>query len=459
MIMLSHNAQVKRFTVNLLRALRSQPTKQALVSVVPTLIARVLEKPFNICEYGVCDLMDILMEIPAMSVEMTTVEDNLVVLIPKKEQSPASNADETVTEQTKPDIEPKKSKQDQAQDKVERIHQFAQDCVLLLKHKPEYRIPLQSFVSSFGEYFGRMLKLPDFGFKKVSQLIQAVPGVVEITTDSSGQWFIQLIDSARLSDKIRVRPKIQMESTGEDYGNGEQEKGLSQMDLAHLREQFAQECDELLKGEPDLKLPLNRFAVKYNQRFKKQVKVADYGVTKMIDLFMLLPNTVRVTENSFGERFIRLKDTDKVNSNSGETSANAADSFPSNEISESNEEMDKIFEAGAEYVAPDVQENNDISDEDVLNGVKSLNLKKLLSCTACKLTARTPVRSCGDGHSICALCYTSEGDYCPITSCKFSLMPRTCVNRPMAKMIRAMKLPVPCREPLFKKSKLTINLS
>ena len=29
-------------------------------------------------------------------------------------------------------------------------------------------------------------------------------------------------------------------------------------------------------------------------------------------------------------------------------------------------------------------------------------------------------------------------------------MPRTCVNRAMAKMIRAIKLPVPCREPLFK---------
>ena len=395
----SHCAQVERFGPHVRRALSKQPSKQASVTELPTLLARILDKPFNIYDYGVCDIRDMLPDIPSTLVEITTVEEDMVVSIPEKIPSPPSKLDETDTKQVEHDMEPKPSKQHRAQDKVEQIHQFAQECVLLLKHKTDFRLPIGLFVPSFLEYFGKELKMSDFGYKKLAQLIKAVPGVVEVTADSSGQYFIQLTDSARLSDKIRVSPKVQVEMTEEADRNGEQKKDLSQENLAQRREEFAQECTELLKEAPELKLPLNSFAVMYNRYFKRQCKVSDYGESKMINLFLSLPDTVRVTENSFGERFIHLKKVDKESLNIGERNVEIE---PSEELSNTNEEGDMTVDADAKELDTDVKETNGITEEDILSGVKSLNLKKLLSCTACKCTARTPIRSCGDGHSISA---------------------------------------------------------
>ena len=35
-------------------------------------------------------------------------------------------------------------------------------------------------------------------------------------------------------------------------------------------------------------------------------RVADYGFTKLIELFEAIPNTVEITEDTFGERLIQL---------------------------------------------------------------------------------------------------------------------------------------------------------
>ena len=461
-ITLSHSAQVRRFTTNLLRVLRSQQSKQAQVTDLPDLIAGKLGSPFNVYEYGVCDIEDMLLEIPATTVGITSVEGVRVASIPKKEESSAAKADETIaTEEMKSDTEPKTSKQDQAQDKVERIHQFAKDCVLLLKHKTDCRIPLNLFIHSFQEYFGRVPKLSDFGSKKVSQLIQAVPGVLEITGDPYGQSFVQLTDSARLSDfkEIRVSPQVQVK---EECDN-EQKTDPNQEELTLAqrcgRRQFQLECVELLRATPEMKMPLTSFAVKYHHHFKRQCKLADYGASKLINLFMSMPDILRVTEYNFGERIIHLKTEDaeldrldngeenaeiesekianstmSANDDSGEagTSATAKSlisydrdkllelasspqslkehmslvvvfsDFPILKRRSENNEGDTSSDAIENIVGTDIEEveHNEISKEDILNGVKSLNFKKLLGCTSCKLIARTPARSCGDGHSI-----------------------------------------------------------
>lgn len=36
------------------------------------------------------------------------------------------------------------------------------------------------------------------------------------------------------------------------------------------------------------------------------LRVADYGFTKLIELFEAIPNTVEITEDTFGERLIQL---------------------------------------------------------------------------------------------------------------------------------------------------------
>merc|ERR1712037_853716 len=80
-------------------------------------------------------------------------------------------------------------------------------------------------------------------------------------------------------------------------------------------------------------------------------------------------------------------------------------------------------------------------------------LSKLLSCDACKSFARAPIRYCGLHHTICSICDTEEeseeseeeSDKCPAEGCEEKMMLKTFANAELAQMIRAMKLPVQCR--------------
>jgi meiosis arrest female protein 1 len=92
MITLSHRAQIKRFTSDLLRALKSQTTKQVSLVDFPGLFAKVMSKPFKISDYGVCDVEDLLIEISETSIVLSTVvtgpdgHEDLMIAIPKREQ-------------------------------------------------------------------------------------------------------------------------------------------------------------------------------------------------------------------------------------------------------------------------------------------------------------------------------------------------------------------------------------
>ena len=92
---------------------------------------RDLLRTFKICDYGVCDLEDLLLEISETSVVLTTIEDELMVAIPKREQT---------------------------LDEVERTHQFAQECVELLRHAPDCRLPFNKFIPSYHHHFGRQCR-------------------------------------------------------------------------------------------------------------------------------------------------------------------------------------------------------------------------------------------------------------------------------------------------------------
>ena len=88
-------------------------------------------RTFKICDYGVCDLEDLLLEISETSVVLTTMDDELMVAIPKREQT---------------------------LDEVERTHQFAQECVELLRHAPDCRLPFNKFIPSYHHHFGRQCR-------------------------------------------------------------------------------------------------------------------------------------------------------------------------------------------------------------------------------------------------------------------------------------------------------------
>ena len=55
MITLSHRAQVKRFTSDLLKVLKGQPSKQIALYDLPAMFEKNSHKAFKISDYGVSD--------------------------------------------------------------------------------------------------------------------------------------------------------------------------------------------------------------------------------------------------------------------------------------------------------------------------------------------------------------------------------------------------------------------
>ena len=87
-VTLSHRAQMKRFTSDLLRILKAQASKQMNVSHFSTLYEKTLCRPFDPRDYGLCQLSDLLSQVAEASVVvMTTTEGAEIVALPKREQT------------------------------------------------------------------------------------------------------------------------------------------------------------------------------------------------------------------------------------------------------------------------------------------------------------------------------------------------------------------------------------
>lgn len=86
-ITLSHTAQMRRFTSDLLRVLKSQVSKQLFLHEFPAAYERMLNKPFNPVEYGLCSLEDLLDEVPENTVVISKASNVITIMIPKREQT------------------------------------------------------------------------------------------------------------------------------------------------------------------------------------------------------------------------------------------------------------------------------------------------------------------------------------------------------------------------------------
>ena len=47
--------------------------------------------------------------------------------------------------------------------------------------------------------------------------------------------------------------------------------------------------------------------------FLYHLRVADYGFTKLIELFEAIPGTIEITEDADGERILQLTDSERLN--------------------------------------------------------------------------------------------------------------------------------------------------
>ena len=81
--------------------------------------------------------------------------------------------------------------------------------------------------------------------------------------------------------------------------------------LTQQLNQLSRELADLLKASPDCRLPLNKFIPSYHHHFGRQCRVADYGYTKLIELFEAVPHVVQVfCDNTI--KFLNFRKPEKL---------------------------------------------------------------------------------------------------------------------------------------------------
>uniref|UniRef100_A0A8D2E0W3 Meiosis regulator and mRNA stability factor 1 n=1 Tax=Sciurus vulgaris TaxID=55149 RepID=A0A8D2E0W3_SCIVU len=153
LLTLTHRAQVKRFTQDLLKLLKSQASKQVIVREFSQAYHWCFSKNWDVTEYGVCELIDIVSEIPDTTICLSQQDQDMVICIPKRERT---------------------------QDEIERTKQFSKDVVDLLRHQPHFRMPFNKFIPSYHHHFGRQCKLAYYGFTKLLELFEAIPEILQV---------------------------------------------------------------------------------------------------------------------------------------------------------------------------------------------------------------------------------------------------------------------------------------
>lgn len=167
-ITLTHRTQIRRFTSDLLRVLRAHGNKSVLLSQLPIIFAQTQNRTFDVTDYGVCDIVDILDGLVNSNiVVVSTVQSgkDILISIPKRKQT-ASELEKTCI--------------------------FAGEIVELFRNAPQYTILFQKFVRSYHYHFGYQCRLSDYGFQKLADLMEAVHGIVEmeLTNDEDKKIYL-----------------------------------------------------------------------------------------------------------------------------------------------------------------------------------------------------------------------------------------------------------------------------
>ncbi|XP_053355515.1 meiosis regulator and mRNA stability factor 1 isoform X2 [Clarias gariepinus] len=153
LLTLTHRAQVKRFTQDLLKLLKFQASKQVIVRDFMQAYHWCFSRDWRVVDYGLCDLVDLLSEIPDTTITITQQDSETVISVPKRERTA---------------------------DEIERTRQFGKEVVDLLRHQPHFRMPFSKFIPTYHHHFGRQCKLTYYGFSKLVELFEAIPDVLQV---------------------------------------------------------------------------------------------------------------------------------------------------------------------------------------------------------------------------------------------------------------------------------------
>lgn len=238
-VTLTHKTQLRRFTSELLRLLRGQVNRCVMLSQLPFLFSQFQNRYFDVTDYGVCDLTDLLDGLVHNNSIVTTVCENQDILIslPKRQQST---------------------------NELEKTTTFAEEVIELLRKAPNYSILFEKFVRSYHYNYGYQCRLSDYGCFKLTDLMETIHGIVEMETSS---------DEHR---KIILAPKVAQRIFSEQ---------LYELALQHNNNNNTQTKYKTKR----IKIKLNDILEMHKNKYGYQIHWSNLGFAKMIDAIKALP--------------------------------------------------------------------------------------------------------------------------------------------------------------------------
>lgn len=167
---LNFYVKVNRFTNDLIKILKAHPSRQMFADELPTLFERYYTRVFDIRDYGVCYLDDMLAELSDTAVMRKELNHRTFIQIPRVQQGEEERACTLKLEA---------------------------DVVDMLKHKPRFAIRVSKFIPTYHHHFGRQCKLGNYGFVKLVDLLEAMPKCVQLFA-KDGVQFVQLQPDVQL---------------------------------------------------------------------------------------------------------------------------------------------------------------------------------------------------------------------------------------------------------------------
>ncbi|GFO25751.1 meiosis arrest female protein 1 homolog, partial [Plakobranchus ocellatus] len=225
-ITLSPRAQLKRFTTDIVKVVKAQPSKQLLLDKFPAAYEEVMGKSLLLAHYGVCFMEDILSDIPTTTLIVIEEENHVLLALPRRDQTP---------------------------EEVERTKKFSLEVVDLLKTCPQCCMPFNKFIPAYHHHFGRQCRVADYGFSKLADLFESVSHVVRL----------------------------------EDEG----EERLIQLTVTEMRAVLCEQLTSLIRSAGAI--PVCKIQQAYGSRFNFGLKLSDYGADSTRLLLLQLKNHIK----------------------------------------------------------------------------------------------------------------------------------------------------------------------
>ena len=149
--------------------------------------------------------------------------------------------------------------------KSEEIEEFAEDCVKVLILAPECKLPYFKFRLFYELLFQRKVMASDYGFRRLLDLLKAVPETVEVLGLD-----IQLTEPKRTDaaeERAKYHPKLI---------------------------QFEKEIVKLLKVWPEQKIEVTKLHSCYWRFFKRQLRSADFEFDSVKQMLQLMSYVIEV---------------------------------------------------------------------------------------------------------------------------------------------------------------------